>query len=329
MEDQNNSTLTSIEGISVGHAQDCDALTGCTVVLCQEGMICGVDQRGGSPGTRETDLLRPMHLVQEVHALLLSGGSAFGLAAADGVMRYLYERGVGYDTGITKVPIIPSAVIFDLSLGRSDVFPTAEMGYTACLNASSQPVIEGNTGAGIGASAAKILGMKNAMKAGIGSSCIVIGKHLKVAALIVLNALGEVVDPQSGEILAGVRLYPENIQPPFQFINTLSVMVQQQESQNFADSALQPNTTLGVVATNACLSKEEANKVAQMAHNGLARTIRPTHTLFDGDTIFAVAAGKVKADVNIIGAFAAEAVALSCKRAVTTARSLGGLPGLA
>lgn len=324
MEELRNLTLTAVEGISVGHAQDNEALTGCTVVLCPEGIVCGMEQLGGAPGSRETDLLRPMRLVQEVHAILLCGGSAFGLAAADGVMRYLYERGAGFPTGIVNIPIVPAAVIFDLGVGRSDVFPTAEMGYAACINASSQPVLEGNIGAGIGASVAKLKGMEHAMKAGIGSACLSIGDKLKVAALVVLNALGEVIDPNRGEIIAGVRSDPKNTKPPFQYIRALSLM---EEQQSFSFS--HTNTIIGVVATNARLTKEEANKVAQMAHNGIAKTIRPAHTMLDGDTIFALAAGKYNTDVNIIGAFAAEAVALSCQRAVMTARSLGGLPGLA
>jgi len=329
MKEQQNYTLTSIEGIKVGHAHDEDALTGCTVVLCENGMMCGVDQRGGAPGTRETDLLHPMHLVQEVHAVLLSGGSAFGLAAADGVMRYLYEHGIGYETGVTKVPIVPAAVIFDLGVGIPTIFPTAEMGYRACLNASSQPVLEGNVGAGIGATVAKIQGMNHAMKAGVGSSCVEIGKRLKVAALVVLNALGEVIDPCSAEILAGVRQNIDNLHPPFQFVSTLSIMEQQLDILISRGSTITSNTTIGIIATNARLNKEEVNKVAQMAHNGLARAVRPAHTMFDGDTIFALASGQEKADVNLVGAFSAEAVAIACKRAVITARSIRGLPGLA
>ena len=312
-----NATLTAVSGLRVGHAQNDEALTGCTVVLCEDGAVGGVDQRGGAPGTRETDLLRPMHRIEKVHAVLLTGGSAFGLDAAAGGMRYLEERGIGYDTGVARVPIVPAAVIFDLAIGRPDMRPNAEMGYQACLNATSEPVAEGNVGAGAGATVGKILGMDQAVKAGIGSICVEIADGLIVGALVVVNALGDVVDPQSGKIIAGARSGDA-------FADTLTIM-----RDLPVEKAAQVNTVIGVVATNARLSKEEANKVAQMAQDGLARAVRPAHTMFDGDTIFALSTGDRAVDVNIAGAFAAEALAQAIVQAVRAARSAGGVPAIA
>ncbi len=290
--------ITDIPGLSVGHAQNMEALTGCTVILCEAGAVGGVDQRGGAPGTRETDLLRPMHRVERVHGILLTGGSAFGLEAAAGVMRYLEERGVGFDVGVARVPIVPAAVIFDLAIGRANVRPDAAMAYQACLNAAVDPAVEGSVGAGTGATVGKILGMAHATKAGVGSACVEIADGLFIGALAVVNALGDVIDPHTGAVIAGARAEAG-------FADTLQVM------RNFPVLAPTPasNTVIGVVATNAKLNKEEANKVAQMAHDGLARAVRPAHTMYDGDTIFALSTGELKADVNLIGAFAAEVFA--------------------
>ncbi len=301
-----NTTLTAVPGIRVGHAQNNEAMTGCTVILCEAGAVGGVDQRGGAPGTRETDLLRPMHRVEQIHGVLLTGGSAFGLEAAGGVMRYLEERGIGFDVGVARVPIVPAAVIFDLAIGRADVRPDATVAYQACLSASTEPVIEGSVGAGTGATVGKILGMQNATKSGVGSACVEVVDGLFVGALAVVNALGDVIDPQTGDIIAGARR--EN-----DFADTLQVMRQFQAMS----AAPTSNTVIGVVATNAKLSKEEANKVAQMAHDGLARAIRPAHTMYDGDTIFALSTGDVQADVNLIGAFAAEMFAEAIVRGVS------------
>ena len=200
-----NNTITAVPGIRVGHAQNEEALTGCTVILCEDGAVGGVDQRGGAPGTRETDLLRPLHRVEKVHGILLTGGSAFGLDAAGGVMRYLEERGVGFDVGVARVPIVPAAVIFDLAIGRADVRPDAAMAYQACVNATTDPVAEGSVGAGTGATVGKILGMQNATKSGVGSACVEIVEGLFVGAIAVVNALGDVIDPRNGEIIAGAR----------------------------------------------------------------------------------------------------------------------------
>jgi L-aminopeptidase/D-esterase-like protein len=304
-----NTTLTAVPGLRVGHAHNEEALTGCTVILCEAGAVGGVDQRGGSPGTRETDLLRPLHQVEQVHGILLTGGSAFGLDAAGGVMHYLEERGIGFDVGVARVPIVPAAVIFDLAIGRADIRPDDALAYQACLSATTAPVVEGSVGAGTGATVGKILGIQSATKSGVGSACVEIVAGLFVGAIVVVNALGDVVDPRTGEIIAGARSEAG-------FADTLKVM---QKFQALS-SASASNTVIGVVATNAKLSKEETNKVAQMAHDGLARAIRPAHTMYDGDTIFALSTGDLKADVNLIGAFAAEVFAEAIVRAATSAQ---------
>ena len=321
-------TITDVPGIRVGHAHDGEAITGCTVVLCPQGAVGGVDQRGGAPGTRETDLLGPMHLVNKVHGVLLTGGSAFGLDAATGVMRFIEEQGVGFDAHVAKVPIVPAAVLFDLEIGRADVRPDAAMGYLACQNASKDPPQEGNVGAGMGAKVGSILGMAGAMKSGIGSASRDLGGEAVVGALIAVNAFGDVVDPASGEILAGARpakLGPMRLGGDARFADTLSVMkgMAGKLALRFASRG---NTVIGVVATNAQLTKEEVNKVAQMAHDGIARAIRPAHTMLDGDTLFALSTGGKSVDVNIVGAYAAEVVAEAIVRAVWAAESLGGLP---
>jgi L-aminopeptidase/D-esterase-like protein len=323
-------SITDIQGILVGHAQNLEALTGCTVILCEDGAVGGVDQRGGAPGTRETDLLRPMHLVDNVHGIMLAGGSAFGLDAASGVMRYLEEKGVGFDTRVARVPIVPAAILFDLGVGRADIRPDAEMGYQACLNATTSPPAEGNVGAGTGATVGKILGMGQAMKSGIGTASMEIGAGVIVGAIVAVNAFGDVVDPTTNQIIAGARsttIGPLRVGSPGYFADTLEVM-KTMIGRTILGLASRGNTVIGVVATNARLNKEQANKIAQMAHNGLARCIRPAHTMHDGDIIFAIATGKHKADVNIVGAFAAEVVALAILRAVRCAQAVAGLPAI-
>ena len=303
--------ITDVHGIEVGHAQDDDALTGCTVVLCRQGAVAGVDVRGGAPGTRETDLLNPVNLVDRVHAVVLAGGSAYGLDAATGVMRYLDEQKIGFDTGAAKVPIVPAAILYDLGVGRADVRPDAAMGYRAATSASSAPPSEGNVGAGAGASVGKMRGMKCAMKAGVGTWSMDIN-GLIIGALVAVNAIGDVMNPKDGKVVAGLRSG-----------GTLQWM-----KKNQAGSAVLSNTVIGVVATNATLTKAGATKVAQMAQDGLARVIRPSHTMFDGDTIFALAIGEKQADISMVGAFAAEVMAEAILRAVKMASSAGGLPGL-
>jgi L-aminopeptidase/D-esterase-like protein len=316
-----NQTLTAVEGIRVGHAHNLDGPTGCTVILCPPDTVGGVDQRGGAPGTRETDLLRPLHMVEHVHAILLAGGSAYGLDAAGGVMRCLEEQGVGHNVGVGVVPIVPAAIIFDLDLGDPAVRPDAAMGYAACQSASSDPVAEGCVGTGAGAKVGALMGRDFACKSGIGSAVIDLGEGLQVGALFVVNALGDVIGAD-GQILAGTRLPPEGAQ----FADAMNILPMMARVEMGGAG----NTVIGVVATSALLTKDEANKVAQMAHDGLARAVRPAHTMMDGDTIFALATGTAgRANVSVIGALAAEVTAEAIRRAVQTATPLAGLPGAA
>jgi len=311
--------LTSIPGFKVGHAQDMDALTGCTVILCPPNTVGGVDQRGGAPGTRETDLLHPMHLVNQVTAILLTGGSAFGLDAAAGVMRYCEENKMGFDASYATVPIVPAAVLFDLGIGDPNVRPDAEMGYQACLNASEDPSAEGNVGAGTGATVGKVLSPKMSTKSGIGTAVVDLGGGGKVAAIVAVNAFGDVVDPENGEIIAGARGIKG-------YADTLKVMKSFVGRKVMGFSTGPDNTVIGVVATNVKLNKEQITRVAQMAHNGLARTIRPAFTLLDGDTVFALSSGEVEMDLNIVGAYAAIAYQEAILSAVRNAEKAGGVP---
>jgi L-aminopeptidase/D-esterase-like protein len=303
--------ITDVRGIEVGQAQDEEALTGCTVILCRQGAVAGVDVRGSAPGTRETDLLNPVNLIEKIHAVVLTGGSAYGLDAAGGVMRYLEEQNIGYPMGAAVVPIVPAAVLYDLGLGRADIRPDAAMGYRAAASASSDAPVEGNVGAGAGASIGKMLGMDSAMKAGLGTASIDLN-GLIIGAIVAVNAIGDVVDPGSGTKIAGLRAG-----------TTLELL-----KNSRTPSAVQSNTVIGAVATNAKLTKAQATKVAQMAQDGLAQAIRPAHTMFDGDTVFALATGEVDADVSTIGAFAAEVMAQAIVRAARMAAPAGGLPGL-
>lgn len=321
-------TITSIPGITAGHAQDHDALTGVTVVLCPDGAVGGVDVRGGAPGTRQTDALGVTHLVPLVHAVVLTGGSAFGLEAGTGVMRWLEEHGAGFDVGVTRVPIAPAAVIFDLALGRADVRPDAAMGYAACAAASSEPPAQGSVGAGTGATVGKALGLPNAMRGGVGTAAYELGAGVLVGALVVVNAFGDVRDPATGRILAGARVPGKT-----EFADSLAALharAGRQPQGSTWGRGQEPgqHTVIGVVATNARLTKSQATKVAQMAHDGLARAVRPAHTMVDGDTLFALATGTHECDVNIVGAFAAEAVADAIVNAVMHATSAGGIPAV-
>ena len=314
-------SLTDVPGIRVGHATNLEAATGCTVIICPDDTVGGVDQRGGAPGTRETDLLSPMHLVQTVNAILLAGGSAYGLAAADGVMRYLEENGIGYTAqpGMI-VPIVPAAILFDLAIGRSDVRPDAAMGYAACLSASSDAVPQGTVGAGTGCRVGAGMGNEFATKGGIGTASVDLGDGLIVAALIAVNPIGDVVD-QTGKIMAGMRQPPDGNT----FAGSLNMM---RLVSRMVEEPKGGNTVIGVVATNAKLTKDQVNKVAQMAHDGIAQAIRPAHTMFDGDTLFALATGQIPANINAVGAFAAEMVAQAIRNAVETATSLAGVRSL-
>jgi L-aminopeptidase/D-esterase-like protein len=322
--------ITDVRGIEVGHAQDEEAITGCTVIMCRKGAVAGVDVRGGAPGTRETDLLNPINLVEKVHAIVLAGGSAFGLDAASGVMRYLEEKKIGFNTGVAKVPIVPSAILYDLNLGRADVRPDSAMGYRASALASSDAPAEGNVGVGMGASVGKMFGLGLAMKAGVGTASMNIGGGVVVGTLVAVNAWGDVVDPQTNQIVAGLRsgkVGPLRVGKKDYFANTLSMM-KSTIGRNILGLTSRANTVIGVIATNAKLTKAQATKVAQMAQDGIARTIRPAHTMLDGDVIFALSTGTRKADVSSLGAFAAEVMAEAILRAVKVAKSVGELPGL-
>jgi L-aminopeptidase/D-esterase-like protein len=308
--------FAEIGNIRIGHAQNSDGATGCTVIISESGATVGVDVRGGAPGTRETDLLYPGNLVEKVHAILLAGGSAFGLDAAAGVMQFLEERKVGFDVQVTKVPIVCGAVLFDLLIGGHRIRPDKAMGYEACLNAHSADCMEGCVGAGTGATVGKILGMGRAMKSGLGCYCLEAGE-LKVGALVAVNCLGDVIDPLTGEKLAG----PLN-DDGRTFADTEEIMV---ESLAAKSNLFAGNTTIGAVITNAALTKAQANKLASMAQNGYARSMRPAHTMFDGDTIFSMSLGACDADLSVIGLLAARAMERAVISAVKHATSLCGL----
>src|SRR5215471_13339990 len=303
--------ITDIPGIRVGHYTNLEAATGCTVILCDTPATGGVDVRGGAPATRETDLLYSHNLVEEVNAVVLTGGSAYGLDSASGVMRYLEEHGLGYDTGVARVPIVPAAAIFDLGFGSASIRPDAAAGYQACEQATSNAVMQGNTGAGTGATVGKMAGPSFMMKGGLGTASTLLSDGTLVGALVVVNALGEIIDPHTQQVVAGAR---------------------NPSGQGFFAANSIGNTTIAVVATTATLSKHQVNKIAQMAHDGIAQTIHPAHTMFDGDTIFALASGsqpQVQMDplqVSMIGAVAATTLARAIVKAVHNATELHGMP---
>lgn len=308
--------ITDVPGIKVGNVEDTQACTGCTVVLTEKGAVGGADVRGSAPGTRETDLLQPVNLVDKVHGICLSGGSAFGLEAAGGVMQYLEEKGCGLNVGVGVVPIVPAAVLFDLPVGNAAVRPSKEMGYLAASQAKRGSFPLGNVGAGCGATVGKAAGFHRAMKGGLGSASRVCGNGLVVGAIVAVNALGEVRDPVSGEVLAGARDDQGKIR------DSLEWMME----QPFTPVSAGTNTTIGVVASNANFTKTQACKVAQMAHDGLARTIYPIHTMFDGDTIFSVATGGVDVSVDLVGAISAEVLAEAVAAAIRAAEGIEGYP---
>ncbi len=311
--------ITRVPGFWVGHASDFKNVTGCTVVLCPPGTVGSVDVRGSAAGTRQLDALLSFHIVNEVHGVCISGGSAFGLDAAGGVMEYLEERGRGFDVTITRVPIVPAAVIYDLSVGNCRARPDKAMGYAACQAARPEPQGDGSLGAGTGATVGKLLGIHQATKGGLGTSFLEGPEGLQVGALAVVNALGDVVDPQTGEILAGARTAPESRE----FADSIRLIRQGVIRRQFGEPT---NTTIGVVATNARLTREEAQKIAQMSHNGLARCIRPVHTLFDGDAVFVLAQPQISADLHLIGLLAETAIQQAIIAAVKSAHGLGVLP---
>jgi len=311
--------ITDVPGIMVGHYTDKEGVTGCTVILCEGGAVAGVDVSGSSPGTRETELLRPGNLVEKVHAIVLSGGSAFGLDTAGGVMRYLEERGCGHETGFAKVPIVPAAIIFDLSIGNPKSRPGAEEGYQACLAATNTKVVEGCIGAGTGATVGKILGIERATKGGLGTASQKVAGDVVVAALVVVNAFGDVVEPETWKIMAGPRKTGGG-----GFLSTSELF----KGSCLRDETLPFNTVIGVVATNAKLSKSAANRLARLAQVGIARTIDPCHTMYDGDALFTLSLGEKEADINVLGIVAAEVVAESITRAILQAVTLAGVPAV-
>jgi L-aminopeptidase/D-esterase-like protein len=309
--------LCDVPGVLVGHATDPEALTGCTAVLFEEPAVVGVDVRGSSPGTRETDRLGPHGTVRRTHALLLTGGSAFGLAAAEGVVRYLEESGVGLDIGVARIPLVSAAVLFDLLVGDPGVRPGPEMGYEVAASAKSEDFPQGSVGAGTGATVGKVLGMEKAMKGGIGSVSVRLEDGLIVGALAAVNAFGDVRDPDTGRVIAGPR------QDDGTLGDTVELLPEAVARMGWGE-----NTTLGIVATNARLTKSGANKVAQMAHDGFARAIQPVHTTVDGDVAFAAAVGQVDAATDVVGAWGARAMQEAILRAVRAAEGVPGIPSV-
>ncbi len=306
--------LCDVPGALVGHATDYEGLTGCTTILFDRPAVVAVDVRGSSPGTRETDRLGPLGIVRDTHAVLLTGGSAFGLAAADGVVRFLEEKEIGLDIGVAKIPLVSAAVIFDLMAGSPDARPGANMGYAASASADSGDFEQGSVGAGTGATVGKMLGPENAMKGGLGSTSIQLEGGLIVAALAVVNAVGDVRD-ENGNILAGPR------HEDGELADSVALMTQVADRMLWGQ-----NTTLGIVATNARLTKPEANKVAQMAHDGLARAVYPVHTSVDGDAVFAAGIGEIETAPDVVGAWGARMMQESILRAVRAAKGTLGIP---
>jgi L-aminopeptidase/D-esterase-like protein len=311
--------LTDIPGILVGHASDYDGLTGCTVVLCERGAVAGGDIRGSASGTQEWDLLSPLNVTDRIHGVCFAGRSVWGLEAASGVRRFLEHKGVGFQFGPARVPLVVSAILFDLAMGKPAIRPTREMGESAAAAATDQAVVEGAVGAGTGATVGKILGMKQAMKSGIGSFTVDLPGGVKVSALAAVNAVGDVRDPSTGKIVAGARRAADSME----FADSAQVIKNRPQS-----APARENTSLVVVATNASLTKVHANKLAQLASLGMARTINPVNTMNDGDLVVALSAGELRAPIDALGVAAAEAVAESILRAVRMAPTLGGLPGL-
>ena len=309
--------LCDVPGVLVGHATDLEAFTGCTAVVFEEPAVVGVDVRGSSPGTRETDRLGPHGTVRRTHALLLTGGSAFGLAAAEGVVRFLEENDVGLDIGVARIPLVSAAVLFDLVVGDPGVRPGPEMGYEAAASAKSADFAQGSVGAGTGATVGKVLGLEWAMKGGVGSASVALEGGLVVGALAAVNAFGDVRDPRTGRVIAGPRLEDGTLG------DTVELLPEAVARMGWGE-----NTTLGIVATNAALEKRDASKVAQMAHDGLARTIEPVHTTVDGDVVFAASVDGVEAATDVVGAWGARVMQEAILRAVRSAEGAPGIPSI-
>lgn len=307
--------ITDVKGIKVGNHHSEEGMTGTTVIIYEEGATGGIDVRGSAPGTRETDIFEAEKMIDKIHAVVLSGGSAFGLDAASGVMRYLEEKGVGFDVGVTNVPIVSSAVIFDLNIGNYKIRPDSNMGYLAAKSANSKDTVQGNVGAGKGATVGKILGPKNAMKSGLGSASMRVG-DLVVSALVVANSFGDIYEFNTNKQIVGVYDYKDN-----KLLNTLNMM----KTNNLNLGFNVANTTIGVIATNAILTKPECNKVSQIAHNGYAKSINPVHTMVDGDTIFCMATNKIISDINLVGILACESMSRAITNAVVFAEGVNGL----
>lgn len=316
-----NDTLTAIEGLKVGSVTLTERPTGCTVILVEgEGAVGGVSQRGGAPGTRETDLLDPSNMVDKVNAVVLAGGSAFGLEAATGTVRWLEEHGIGWDVRIARVPIVPAAILFDLPVGGNPkIRPTADCGYRAAEVATTDPVTQGSVGAGAGATAGKSGGPGRSIKSGLGSVVITLPNGLKVGAIVAANPVGDIIDPDTGRVIAGVR------NPDGTFADARRLLRSGGPSQGARPGE---NTTIGLVATNAKLTKAQAHRMALMADDGFARAIFPSHTMGDGDTVFSIATGRWdgRVDISQIGALAADAMARAIVRAATEATGIPNLP---
>lgn len=314
--------LTDIPGITVGHASDYDGLTGCTVVLCEQGAVAGGDIRGYATGVDEWDVLSPMHVTEKIHGVVFSGGSAFGLESASGVRRFLEHQGIGFKTSGGLVPIVVGAILFDLGFAKKGVRPTREMAERAAAAATAKAVVEGAVGAGTGATVGKILGMQQAMKSGVGSWTVTLeGRNagVMVSALATVNAFGDVRDPASGKIIAGARKTADSME----FADSTKLM-----KASGPTGFTRENTTLVAVATNAALTKVDATRLARLAHLGMARVIYPVNTMSDGDLVVAMSCGMAHAPIDALGVAAAEAVSEAILRAVRMASSLGGLPGL-
>ncbi|MCT2536089.1 P1 family peptidase [Aquibacillus koreensis] len=312
--------IHELDDFKIGHDQNYNSVTGCTVILCEKGATTGVDVRGGAPGTRETDVLKPENLVDHVHGVFLTGGSAYGLDVAAGVMKYLEEINVGFDVQVAKVPIVTGAVLFDLAIGDAKVRPDKYMGYQACLNTVHHSSQHGSIGAGTGATVGKCLGPDYAMKSGIGTYALQIGE-LKVGAIVAVNSFGDIIDPGTNQIIAGA--YDRVTKT---FLNTEKQMANQLQKNN-ATNRFSGNTTIGTIMTNAKLTKAQANKIASMAHDGIARTMRPAHTMVDGDTIFSMAVGDVDADISTVGMLAAKVMEQAILEAIKASDDLVDVPG--
>lgn len=306
--------ILDVPGLKVGQVEDKEGLTGCSVVICEEGAVCGVDVRGAAPGTRETDLLDPINMIQKVHAVVLSGGSAFGLEATCGVSKYLEEKGIGFDVGVAKVPIVVGAVLFDLAVGDAKCRPNIEMGYRACIEANSTELKQGNYGAGCGATVGKIRGSKYCTKGGIGSYSIKLDNGLVVAALVAVNAFGDVYE--NGKVIAGTLNDSKD-----GYLNTYELMKKGANKGGFNID----NTTIGIIATNAKLNKAQCKKISQMAHNGYAKAIFPIHTPHDGDTIFTMSTGDIESDVTLLGSIATEVMEKSIINAIKNSEKIGDI----